>query len=151
MASFDLDPTSKALIQGADVVVFDGVCVLCSGFLKFMLRHDKRDHFRFVIAQSDLGEALYAQLGLKSADYDTNIVIVDARVHTKLDAFAAAMSQLGGVWRIANMVKILPRPVSDWIYNRIARNRYAVFGKTDACMIPSPDMRARFLNGGFHG
>lgn len=145
MASFDLDSQCKALIQDADVIVFDGVCVLCSGFLKFMLRHDRDAQFYFVIAQSDLGEALYAQLGLKSADYDTNIVIVDGRAYTKLDAFCAAMMQLGGVWRGAALVKALPRPISDWIYDRIARNRYAVFGKTEACLIPTPDIQARFL------
>ncbi|WP_281858064.1 thiol-disulfide oxidoreductase DCC family protein [Litoreibacter halocynthiae] len=145
MAQFDPDPHVTALTQGADVVVFDGVCVLCSGFLKFMLKHDHAGRFKFVIAQSELGEALYAHLGLKSADYDTNVVIVDGRIYTKLDAFAAAMGALGGVWRVAQAVRVLPRPVADWLYNRIARNRYAMFGKTDACLVPTPDVQDRFL------
>ena len=145
MARFDPDPHVTALIQGADIVVFDGVCVLCSGFLKFMLRHDRSQRFKFVTAHSDLGETLYAHLGLKSADYDTNVVIVDRRIYTKLDAFAAAMGALGGVWRIAKIVRILPRPVADWLYNRIARNRYAIFGKTESCLVPTPDIQGRFL------
>jgi len=145
MARFDPDPRVTALTQGADVVVFDGVCVLCSGFLKFMLNHDRNQRFKFVTAQSDLGEALYAHLGLKSADYDTNVVIVDGYIYTKLDAFAAAMGALGGVWRIAKIVRILPRPVADWLYNRIARNRYAIFGKTESCLVPTPDIQGRFL------
>lgn len=145
MARLLLDPQIKALTQGEDVIVFDGVCVLCSGFLKFMLRFDRKSNFHFIIAQSELGEALYAQLGLKSTDYDTNIVITGGQLHTKLDAFVAAMMQLGGVWRLAAIVKILPRAVSDWLYDRIARNRYAMFGRTDACMIPTPEIKARFL------
>jgi len=145
MARFDPDPHVTALIQGADIVVFDGVCVLCSGFLKFMLRHDRNQRFNFVTAQSDLGEALYAHLGLKSTDYDTNVVIVSGHIYTKLDAFAAAMGALGGVWRIAQIVRILPRPVADWLYDRIARNRYAIFGKTESCLVPTPDIQDRFL------
>ena len=145
MAQFDPDPHVSALTQSSDVVVFDGVCVLCSGFLKFMLKHDHTERFKFVIAQSALGEALYAYVGLKSADYDTNIVIVDGRIYTKLDAFAAAMGALGGGWKSAQLVRSLPRPVADWLYDRIARNRYAVFGKTEACLVPAPNVQDRFL------
>jgi len=145
MADLDPDPHVTALTKGADVIVFDGVCVLCSRFFKFVLKHDRDRRFHFVIAQSDLGEALYAHLGFKAADYDTNIIIVDGRIYTKLDAFAAAMRALGGVWRVAGIVRFLPRPVSDWLYNRVARNRYTVFGKTDACLVPTPDVQDRFL------
>lgn len=145
MAQFSSDPRLDALTTGADIIVFDGACVLCSGFLKFMLRFDRDQRFRFVVAQSELGEAIYAHLGLKSEDYDTNVVIVGGQVHTKLDAFVAAMQALGGPWRIAGVIKLLPRPVADWLYDRIARNRYAVFGRTDACMIPTLNVKARFL------
>ncbi|MEP3347815.1 MAG: DCC1-like thiol-disulfide oxidoreductase family protein [Litoreibacter sp.] len=145
MAQFDPDPQVTALTQGNDVVVFDGVCVLCSGFLKFMLKHDKRQQFRFIVAQSDLGEAIYAHLGLKSTDYDTNIVIVDGQIFTKLDAFAAAMGALGGIWGAGRIVRILPRPISDFLYHRMARNRYALFGKTENCLVPTADIKDRFL------
>ncbi|WP_298257378.1 DCC1-like thiol-disulfide oxidoreductase family protein [uncultured Litoreibacter sp.] len=145
MAQIDPDPNVTALILGADVIVFDGLCVLCSGFLKFMLKHDRRQRFRFVVAQSELGEKLYSHLGLKSADYDSNVVIIDGRIYTKLDAFAAAMDALGGLWSAAKLVRLLPRPVADWLYDRVARNRYAVFGKTEACLVPTPDIQDRFL------
>lgn len=145
MAQRAPDPHVTALTDGADVVVFDGVCVLCSGFLKFMLKHDRNQRFKFVTAQSQLGEALYSHLGLKSADYDTNVVIVGGCIYTKLDAFAAAMGALGGMWHAAQLVRVLPRPIADWLYNRIACNRYAVFGKTDACLVPMPDVKDRFL------
>ncbi|SFR55981.1 thiol-disulfide oxidoreductase DCC family protein [Litoreibacter janthinus] len=145
MAQFEPDPYVTALTEGADIVVFDGVCVLCSGFLRFMLRHDHHQQFKFVTAQSDLGEALYEHLGLKSADYDTNVVIVGGHIFTKLDAFAAAMGALGGIWRAAKVVRVLPYPIADWLYNRIARNRYSVFGRTESCMIPTPDIQDRFL------
>lgn len=145
MARIEADARVTSLTQGEDVVVFDGVCVLCSGFLKFMLRFDRQKQFRFVVAQSDRGEALYAHLGLKSADYDTNLVIVGGHVHTKLDASAAAMKALGGVWHVAGLVQLLPRRVSDWLYDRVALNRYAVFGRTETCMMPTADIKARFL------
>ncbi|WP_170114414.1 thiol-disulfide oxidoreductase DCC family protein [Litoreibacter ponti] len=145
MARLAPDPHVTALTQGRDVVVFDGVCVLCSGFLKFMLKHDRAERFSFVVAQSELGEALYAHLGLKSADYDTNVVIMDGVIYTKLDAFAAAVGSLGGIWRAARLVRVLPRPLADWLYNRIARNRYSVFGRMESCMVPTPDVKARFL------
>lgn len=145
MAKLDPDTTVTTLTGGHDVIVFDGVCVLCSGFLKFMLRHDRDRHFRFVIAQSTLGEALYAHLGLKGDDYSTNLIIVDGRIYTKLDAFVAAMTRLGGIWRVAGVLGWLPRALGDWLYDRIARNRYAVFGRTDACMVPDTDVKARFL------
>jgi len=110
-----------------------------------MLKRDHTARFHFVIAQSDLGEAIYAELGLKSDDYDTNIVITSGQVHTKLDAFVASVGSLGGIWTVAKLARALPRSVADWLYDRIAKNRYAVFGKTSACMIPTPAIKARFL------
>ncbi|MEM7491543.1 MAG: DCC1-like thiol-disulfide oxidoreductase family protein [Pseudomonadota bacterium] len=128
------------------MIVFDGVCVLCSGFFRFVLDRDRAGRFRFVTAQSALGQAMYRDLGLPADVFETNLVIVDGRIHQRLDAFAAAMSALGWPWRALAVARVLPGPLKDWAYHRIARNRYRLFGRTETCLIPGPEVRGRFLD-----
>jgi predicted DCC family thiol-disulfide oxidoreductase YuxK len=139
-------PSDLLADAASGLIVFDGVCVLCNGFVQFVLRHDKAAHFKFLTAQSDRGEALYAQLGLKHGDYDTNLVFLDGQLFQNLDAFLAVMDRLGRPWRAAMPLKHLPLPVKDWLYNRVARNRYQLFGKRARCMVPDASVRARFLD-----
>jgi predicted DCC family thiol-disulfide oxidoreductase YuxK len=127
----------------ADLILFDVTCIFCSGFARFMHKRDTAGRFRFVTAQSDTGRALYHKYDLDPDDMTTNIVIVDGVAYTKMAAFAAAMRSLGGPWRLAAWPALLPRPVGDWIYDRIARNRY-VFGRR-ACPVPPPDLKARLI------
>ncbi len=114
-----------------------------------MVRRDRGARFHFATAQSPLGQALYASLGLPTDAFETNLVIVDGEIHEKMDAFAAAMRALGWPWRAFAIARMAPRPLRDWAYHRIARNRYALFGRTDTCMIPNAEVRDRFLPGGF--
>lgn len=129
-----------------NLIVFDGVCVLCNGFVQFVLRHDRRRDFKFLIAQSVRGEALYARLGLKHGDYDTNLVFIDGKLFEKLDAFLAVMQRLGWPWRMLLPLKYLPLAVKNWLYDRIARNRYRLFGKYDTCIVPDARIKSRFLD-----
>ncbi len=133
-------------LAGRHLIVFDGDCVLCSGFFRFVLNRDTGRLYSFAIAQSPFGEALYAHFKLKPADYDTNLVLRDGELTTRLDAFAAVMSDLGWPWRALSVVRWLPRPIADGLYERIARNRYRLFGRRDTCLVPGPDVRARFLD-----
>ena len=126
-----------------NIIVFDVTCIFCSGFARFMHRRDTAQRFKFVTAQSGTGRALYHKYALNPDDMTTNIVIVDGVAHTKMAAFAAAMRSLGGIWRLAAWPALLPRPVGDWIYDRIARNRY-VFGKR-SCPVPPPELKARLI------
>lgn len=144
-----LPPPLSNRIGPARVVVFDGECVLCSGFFRFLLRHDRDRRFRFVVAQSPLGMQLYQALGLSTEDYETNLVIVGGRVHVKARAFAAAMRALGWPLRCLAVTGWPPRWMTDPLYSLIARNRYRWFGRHDACMIPDADIRARFPPGGW--
>ncbi|MDF0600147.1 DCC1-like thiol-disulfide oxidoreductase family protein [Psychromarinibacter sp. C21-152] len=139
----------RAALAGRDVIVFDGECVLCSGFFRFMLRRDRDRRFAFATAQSELGQRLYRALDLPIDRLETNLVIVDGRIHRKLDAFAAAMRALPAPWPVLGVVRHLPRVVKDPAYNVIARNRYRLFGRYDSCLVPGPDVRARFLPDGF--
>jgi predicted DCC family thiol-disulfide oxidoreductase YuxK len=128
------------------VIVFDGVCYLCTGFAKFVIRHDRNGRFLFLPAQSPRGEVLYRRLGLKTDDWDSNLLILERRVYTEFDAFIEIARRFGGAWRLTPILYLLPRPLRDWLYNRIARNRYDWFGKRDACFVPTPELRSRFLD-----
>jgi predicted DCC family thiol-disulfide oxidoreductase YuxK len=140
LAAAQLDGVAKPLI------VFDGVCHLCTGFVKFVIRHDRAGRFVFLPAQSPRGEALYRRLGLKTADWESNLLLQGGRVHTELDAFVEITRRFGGTWALTRALYVLPRPMRDWLYNRIARNRYQWFGKRATCFLPSPDLAARFLD-----
>jgi len=128
------------------VIVFDGICHLCTGFAKFVIRHDRDGRFLFLAAQSPRGGVLYERLGLKTDDFDSNLLILDGRVYTELDAFMEITRRFGGIWRLAPVLYAVPRPVRDWLYNRVARNRYDWFGKRDTCFVPTPELTARFLD-----
>lgn len=141
----DLPNDLAAALRGRDLIVFDGVCVLCSGFFRFMVRHDHRRRFCFATAQGPLGQALYAALDLPLTEFETNLVVVDGRIYQRLDAFAAAMSAIGLPWALLSGVRYLPGRLKDAAYHLIARNRYRLFGRHDTCLMPCPDLRARFL------
>ncbi|MEL6921331.1 MAG: DCC1-like thiol-disulfide oxidoreductase family protein [Pseudomonadota bacterium] len=127
------------------LIVFDEVCVLCTGFARFITQFDRKQRLHFTSAQGPLGQALYDALGLPRDDFETNLVIIDGRVHTKMRAFIAAMETMGGIWRVAGVLRLLPNPVADWLYDRIARNRYRTFGKYDTCPVPSDAVKARLI------
>ena len=127
------------------LIVFDGVCVFCSGFARFVLRHDRSGRFRFTMAQSELGQALYRHYRLDPVDFETNLVIADGRLYEKLSAFTQVMAALGWPWRALASLDALPSALDDWLYDRIATNRYRIFGRYDACMAPSAELRARLI------
>ena len=144
-----VDSLPKDLVRdlaGRDLVVFDGECVLCSWVFQFLLRHDKDRRFSFVVAQSDLGGALYEALEMSKTDFETVLVFYGGKVHTHLNGFAAMMHALGGAWSVLSVCRYLPRFIKDPLYYVIARNRYRIFGRFDTCMIPDASVRARFLD-----
>ena len=132
--------------EACDLIVFDGECVLCSGFFRFMLRYDRAKRFSFATAQSALGQRLYRRQGLPTGDFETNLVYVDGRCYQRMDAFAAAMRALPWPWKLLSVCRFLPTSLKDPLYHLIARNRYRIFGRYETCMIPSPELRARFLD-----
>lgn len=133
-------------LENNNLIVFDGECVLCSGFFKFIVRADKQEWFDFAIAQSEFGERLYDYYGLKPDDYDTNLVFIDGVLYERLGGFFAVMKLLGWPYKAFAVFGLLPDKFLDWAYYKIARNRYALFGRRDACLIPSQDLKARFIN-----
>lgn len=138
-------PSETSFDARHPLIVFDGVCVLCSGFVRMVVKLDRQSRFRFATAQSLFGEALFRQHGLRTDSYETNLVLIDGVAFTRLDSFVAVMSELGWPWRAMKALLLLPRPLRDWLYDRIAKNRYVLFGRKDSCDIPSPELRERFL------
>ena len=141
-----LPPQLQAKIGHRDIIVFDGECVFCSSFFKLMVRIDRDETFHFVVAQSELGTALYEALDLPTDDFETNLVIVDGVIYQRLDAFAAAMRRAGGLWRLLSWCRHIPEPLKSFLYHRIARNRYSIFGRYNVCMVPDARLKARFLD-----
>jgi predicted DCC family thiol-disulfide oxidoreductase YuxK len=127
------------------ILLFDGVCNLCNGSVQWLIAHDPAARFRFASLQSEAGRALLAKHGLAQDALDT-VVLVDGAAHfTKSDAALEAARRIGGVWSLAALLKIVPRPLRDAAYGWVARNRYARWGKRDECWVPTPELRARFL------
>ncbi len=127
------------------LVVFDGACVLCSGFARMVVRLDGKKRFRFATAQSPLGDALYRQHGLRTDSYKTNLVIIDGTAYTRMDGLVATLDALGWPWRAAQIIRLLPRRFRDWLYDRSAANRYGLFGKRESCEIPTGDLKERIV------
>lgn len=127
------------------VIVFDGVCVLCNGWVRFLLRHDRRGRYRFAAMQGGSGRALLVAHGLDADDPASFLLIEGNAAWTDTDAIVRVLSGLGGAWRLAALLRVLPRGVRDRLYRGFARNRYRMFGRHERCMIPAPEQAARFL------
>ena len=127
------------------VVVFDGVCNLCAHSVRFILAHEREPVLRFTPLQSRAGAQLMRQHGFDPEDAKTFVLIADGQAHVKSDAAIRVASYLRGVGRLLALLRIVPRPLRNWAYDTVARNRYRWFGRLDACMVPTPELRARFF------
>ena len=145
--SYRADPLVPEFDDQHPIMVFDGFCGLCSNFIDFILRHDPNGDLRFLPAQSELGEALFAHYGLKGDhnDYDTMLLIKDGQLFTKMDAGIWMISDLGWPWNSIKTLRILPTSIGNMFYNLVARNRIKWFGARTTCRLPTPEEKARFL------
>ena len=136
------------MAQSSTIILFDGVCNLCSGVVRFVIARDPHAHFRFAALQSDAARRICAEVGATppaAVDPDTIIVIADGRALERSDAALAIASRLPFPWPMFGVFRILPRALRDWLYRLVAKNRYRWFGKSETCMMPTPELRARFL------
>ncbi|MEM0992575.1 MAG: thiol-disulfide oxidoreductase DCC family protein [Bacteroidota bacterium] len=127
------------------ILLFDGVCNLCNGFVQFVIKIDPEAKLRFASLQSDAGRALLKEFDLPVADLKSVVLIYEGKAYTHSDAPLEATRHLGGLWPVFRVLKIVPRFIRDGIYNWIARNRYRWFGKQESCWMPTPDLQRRFL------
>ena len=143
--SYRDDPAVPPFPDDRPIIVFDGYCGFCSGFARFVMRHDRAGRYRLLAAQTDLGRALYRHYGLDPDNYATNILLENGVARFKSDGSIAMFSGLGFPWSLAGAARILPRRVRDAGYAVIARNRLRIAGRRATCFVPSEQDRARFL------
>ncbi len=127
------------------ILVFDGVCLLCSRWVRFVMRHDRDGRYRFASMQSDSGRALLDSRGLDPDDPDSLLLVEGDRHWTDSDAILRVLTRFGGPWRLFSLLRLVPRGLRDPAYRRLARNRYRWFGRSDACWLPEPEHATRFL------
>jgi len=128
------------------VILFDGVCNLCNGFVQFIIKRDKNRLFQFASLQSNYGRNLISHFKLPLTATGTVILYHDGKVSVESDASIEIISSLGGMWKCVKVFKIFPRFIRNGLYRLLARNRYRLFGKTDQCMVPSDNTKDRFLD-----
>ena len=128
------------------IILFDGVCNLCDSAVQFIIKHDKKDIFRFVALQSDLGKQICSYIGVDQTKIDS-IILYNPGVayYYKSSAAIEIAEELGGVYHLISIFKILPEKLRNYIYDYIAKNRYKWYGKKESCMIPTPELKAKFL------
>ncbi len=137
----------------AHLILYDGVCGLCQGVVQFVLRQDGPGRFRFAALQSDVARDTLALLGVHQVNMETFYVVADyatagARLLDRSDGALFIVRTLGGAWRAAGVLALFPKGLRDAVYDAVRKRRYAWFGKTDQCLVPAPEQRARFLDVG---
>lgn len=128
------------------IVVFDGQCLLCNGWVQFLLRHDRRGRFRFASIQGEAGGRMLADAGLRVEGLQTLLLVDGDRSWQHTDAILRVLHGLGWPWRLAWAAWLIPRPLRDGLYRWLARNRYRWFCRSAQCMVPDPQVAARFLD-----
>jgi predicted DCC family thiol-disulfide oxidoreductase YuxK len=140
------DRSVPAFPDDRPIIVFDGHCALCSGWVSFVLRHDRAAAFRLLPAQTPLGAALYRHYRLDPEDYETNILIADGVAFFKSESAIRMLERLGAPWSAARVLRLLPASFRDRLYEIVARNRLRWFGRRDQCLISAPRYEDRFLS-----
>ena len=138
-----MDQSSAALPE--NIVIFNGVCNLCEFSVNFIFEHDTGGHFSFTPAQSPLGASLLKHFGINTSRLDTVVLVRGDRAFTRSAAAIEIASRLDMPWNLLTVFQAVPELLRDVMYDLIAKNRYQLFGKKDACMLPSEELRRRFL------
>lgn len=128
------------------VVLFDGVCNLCNSSVNWIIDHDKKNEFRFASLQSEYGQRMVQQYNISGNYMDTVVLIKNDRAYLRSAAVLQVLKGIGGVYSLALVFNIFPAFIRDGVYNFIAKNRYRWFGKQESCRIPSPELKAKFID-----
>ncbi len=131
--------------SGKIVVLFDGVCNLCNGAVQFIIKRDKTSKFLFASLQSDFGQSQLQKFGLDPSKLHSIIALDNGKFYERSDAALKIASGLAQPWSMLGVFRIIPRFFRDWVYDLISKNRYKMFGKMESCMIPTPELKGRFL------
>lgn len=143
--SYRTDPRVPSFDDGSPVAVMDGECALCSFGARLIVRFDRRQRIRICPIQTDLGSALLTHYGIQPTDPESWLFLADGRAWTSFDAWIKAAEHCGGLARLMSVFWIIPRPLRDWGYRRVARNRITLFGRADICALPDPRLKERLI------
>ena len=137
----------EKLPKDKKILLFDGVCNLCNESVLKIIRYDNKDIFRFVSLQSDFGQQITNHLGIDTSTIDS-VILYEPGVSYEIKSTAALniMFEFGGIWKLTRVLGYLPKGFRNFIYDYIARNRYKWFGKREQCMIPTPELKSKFLD-----
>ena len=144
--------SSDPVVTSNPLLLYDGVCGLCNRTVQLILRQERAQTFRFAALQSPFASRILSRHGIHPEKLDTVYLVLqhdlpDERLLARSDAVIAVLKELTGFWRaLGSAFGLVPRFLRDWIYSLIARHRYRVFGRYDACPVPTPQTRARFLD-----
>lgn len=127
------------------IVLFDGVCNFCNGSVNFVIERDRENYFKFAPLQSETGQRLLDKHGIDKVETDSVILIDNERVYTHSTAALKIAQKLDGAWSLFYAFIIIPKPLRDFFYRLFAKYRYKLFGRQEACMMPTPEIRQRFL------
>ncbi|MBK7871682.1 MAG: thiol-disulfide oxidoreductase DCC family protein [Saprospiraceae bacterium] len=144
-ASLNIDHPKLNIPRDKPILLFDGVCNLCNGFVQFVILRDPKAKFRFTALQSEVGQELLQEARMPTKDLSTVVLWENGKFYTHSDVPLRVAKGLGGWWSLLVIFRIIPKFVRDSIYNWIAKNRYRWFGKQESCMIPTPELKSRFL------
>lgn len=137
---------NNGMEENKKIILFDGVCNLCNGSVQFVIKRDKKDVFRYAAIQSEVGAQLITERHIDTSQVDSIILIEPGVAYfTKSDAALEIAGELGSLWKLTSVFKWIPKSIRDVIYDFVARNRYKWFGKQESCMIPTPELKAKFL------
>ncbi len=133
------------ILKDQPIILFDGVCNLCSGIVLFTIKRDPEGIFKYASLQSGAGQSLLRHFALSTDDFNSFILIEENRYYRKSTAVLRAAKRIKGLWPLLYSFIIVPSPIRDFIYDIVAKNRYKWFGRKEQCLIPTPDIRSRFL------
>ncbi|MCO6358353.1 DUF393 domain-containing protein [Roseivirga pacifica] len=133
-------------MENQDVLLFDGVCNLCNGAVNFIIDHDPKGHFKFAALQSDFGQEKLKELGYNQQDFDSLVLLSGDKVYKKSSAALRIAKKLSGLYPLLYVFIIIPPFIRHGVYDIIAKNRYKWWGKRDSCRMPTPELRARFVD-----
>jgi len=132
-------------MKNKHIIIFDGVCNFCNSSVNFIIKHDHSNVFLFAPLQSPTAEKLIAEHQVSDVGFDTFLLIKNDECFFRTNAALEITRDFNGYWYLLNGFKVIPRPIRDYFYRLFARNRYAIFGKADVCMVPNPELKNKFL------
>lgn len=132
-------------MQQHKIILFDGVCNLCNNTLNFIIRHDKKNLFKFAALQSNIADELLHPFSMEENKLDSIVLLENGRKYTQSSAALRIAKNLSGAYPLLYIFMIIPKFIRDWVYAVISKNRYKWFGKKESCMIPTPELKDKFL------